>query len=238
MDSRPRPGGSACSCWRPPARREAGDGPRRGRGARAPRRARTLKIWFAVDTLEFLKRGGRIGAASAWIGSTLQGQADPHRRERDHPGRARAHQQRAFERMVDYARQRHESGADGWVVQHIQAPEQAERLVERCREIFGCEPVVRLRDRPGASRRHAGPGLLGVGAIPASTCADRARGRPAPPQNLARWQLQEPLPRAGRPDRPDRRLRRSRPLHHLPAAKADRLAARGARSWRSRCRGP
>src|SRR3954469_18815687 len=33
------------------------------------RDARTeLKMWFAVDTLEFLKRGGRIGAASAWIG--------------------------------------------------------------------------------------------------------------------------------------------------------------------------
>jgi DegV family protein with EDD domain len=30
-----------------------------------------LKMWFAVDTLEFLRRGGRIGAASAWIGSTL-----------------------------------------------------------------------------------------------------------------------------------------------------------------------
>src|SRR3954463_2602201 len=29
-----------------------------------------LKMWFAIDTLEFLKRGGRIGAASAWIGST------------------------------------------------------------------------------------------------------------------------------------------------------------------------
>ena len=31
-----------------------------------------LKMWFAVDTLEYLKRGGRIGAASAWIGSTLK----------------------------------------------------------------------------------------------------------------------------------------------------------------------
>src|SRR5215213_694594 len=30
------------------------------------------KMWFAVDTLEFLRRGGRIGAASAWIGSTLK----------------------------------------------------------------------------------------------------------------------------------------------------------------------
>src|SRR3712207_2592194 len=27
-----------------------------------------LKIWFAVDTLEYLRRGGRIGKAQAWIG--------------------------------------------------------------------------------------------------------------------------------------------------------------------------
>ena len=33
---------------------------------------RDLKLWFVIDTLEFLKRGGRIGAASAWIGSTLK----------------------------------------------------------------------------------------------------------------------------------------------------------------------
>ena len=33
---------------------------------------RELRLWFAIDTLEFLKRGGRIGAASAWIGSTLK----------------------------------------------------------------------------------------------------------------------------------------------------------------------
>ena len=29
-------------------------------------------MWFAVDTLEYLRRGGRIGAARAWIGSTLK----------------------------------------------------------------------------------------------------------------------------------------------------------------------
>ena len=38
---------------------------------------------------------------------------------------------RSFERMVDYASQRHESGADGWVVQHISAPDQAKALVDR-----------------------------------------------------------------------------------------------------------
>src|SRR4051794_35134963 len=84
-----------------------------------------LKMWFALDTPEVLKRGGRIGAASAWIGSTLKvkpiltvsSELTPVERVRT--------SSRMFERLVDYARQRHESDADGWAVQHINAPEQA-----------------------------------------------------------------------------------------------------------------
>jgi DegV family protein with EDD domain len=124
-----------------------------------------LKMWFALDTLEFLKRGGRIGAASAWIGSTLKvkpiltvsSELSPVERVRT--------SSRMFERLVDYARQRHESEADGWAVQHINAPEQCERLVERCREVFGCEPVMVSEIGPVLSA-HTGPGLLGVGSIP------------------------------------------------------------------------
>ena len=125
----------------------------------------SLKMWFAIDTLEFLKRGGRIGAASAWIGSTLkikpiltvESEMTPIERVRT--------SSRAFERMVDYARQRQESGADGWVVQHIQAPEQAERLTERCREVFGKGPLFTSEIGPVIGA-HVGPGLLGVGGIP------------------------------------------------------------------------
>ena len=124
-----------------------------------------LKMWFGVDTLEFLKRGGRIGAASAWIGSTLkvkpiltvEGEMTPVERVRTSA--------RMFERMVDYARQRHESGADAWAVQHINALEQGERLEERCREIFGRPPVIFSEIGPVLSA-HTGPGLLGVGAMP------------------------------------------------------------------------
>ena len=123
-----------------------------------------LKMWFAVDTLEFLRRGGRIGAASAWIGSTLR--IKPIltvERELAPVERVRT-SSRAFERMVDYARQRHESGADAWVVQHIAAPDQAERLVERCHETFGCGPLFVSEIGPVIST-HTGPGLLGVGSI-------------------------------------------------------------------------
>ena len=124
-----------------------------------------LKMWFAVDTLEFLKRSGRIGGAAAWIGTTLrikpiltlEAEITPVERVRT--------SKRAFERMVDYARQRKDSGADGWVVQHIQARDQAERLVAECRELFGNEPVFVSEVGPVLAA-HTGPGLLGVGGVP------------------------------------------------------------------------
>jgi DegV family protein with EDD domain len=132
----------------------------------AAREAREeLKMWFAIDTLEFLKRSGRIGAASAWIGSTLkikpiltlEAEITPVERVRT--------SSRMFERMVDYARQRESSGANGWVVQHIQAEEHATRLADECREIFGREPVFFSEVGPVLGA-HTGPGMLGVGSIP------------------------------------------------------------------------
>jgi DegV family protein with EDD domain len=125
----------------------------------------SLKMWFAVDTLEFLKRSGRIGAASAWLGSTLrikpiltvESEMTPIERVRT--------SKRAFERMVDYARQRESSGADAWVVQHIQAADQAAALADRCRELFGHDEVFISEIGPVLSV-HTGPGLLGVGGLP------------------------------------------------------------------------
>jgi DegV family protein with EDD domain len=124
-----------------------------------------FKLWFAIDTLEFLRRGGRIGAASAWIGSTLkvkpiltvENEMTPVERVRT--------SSRAFERMVDYARQRHESGADAWSAQHIHAPDQCAALVERCTEVFGCPPTI-ISELGPVLATHTGPGLLGVGGLP------------------------------------------------------------------------
>jgi len=132
------------------------------------RRARAeLRMWFAIDTLEFLRRGGRIGGAQAWLGSTLkikpiltvESQITPIERVRT--------SKRAFERMVDLLRARADEGADGWMVQHIQAPTEAAELVSRGKEIFGCEPVTFSEIGPVIGA-HVGPGLLGVGGIPSS----------------------------------------------------------------------
>jgi DegV family protein with EDD domain len=124
-----------------------------------------LKMWFALDTLEFLKRGGRIGAASAWIGSTLRVKPILTVETEMSPVERVRTSARMFERLVDYARQRHDSGADAWSVQHINAPDQAAALVERCTEVFGCPPSVVSEIGPVLSA-HTGPGLLGVGGIP------------------------------------------------------------------------
>jgi fatty acid-binding protein DegV len=74
---------------------------------------------------------------------------------------------RAFARMVEYMRELKDADRDGWVVQHIQAPDTAEQLVEEGRTIFGTEPVFVSEVGPVIGA-HVGPGLLGVGAVPAS----------------------------------------------------------------------
>jgi len=126
-----------------------------------------LAMWFAVDTLEFLRRGGRIGAAQAWLGSalkikpilTLDNEITPIERVRTSG--------RAFERMVEFLQSLHDSGQDVYVIQHIQAPDVAERLAGRGREIFGSDPLFMSQIGPVIGA-HVGPGLLGVGGFPAS----------------------------------------------------------------------
>ena len=124
-----------------------------------------VKIWFAVDTLEFLRRGGRIGSAQALLGSTLRIKPILTFEEEVRPVERVRTRRRAFERLVEFARERHADGADAWVVQHIQDPEAARHMVEECRQIFGCEPIYVSEIGPVLGA-HAGPGLLGVGGVP------------------------------------------------------------------------
>ena len=132
----------------------------------ATRRVReALKIWFAVDTLEYLQRGGRIGKAQAMVGAALKIKPILSLESEIVPVERVRTAGRAFERLVDYMRSRRDEGADGWVVQHIQAPDQAERLIERGQEIFGRDPLFVSEVGPVIGA-HVGPGLLGVGGVP------------------------------------------------------------------------
>jgi DegV family protein with EDD domain len=133
--------------------------------ARAREARETLAIWFCIDTLSYLQRGGRVGRAQAWLGSALQVKPILSLEAEITPVERVRTAGRAFERMVDYMRSRRDDGADGWVVQHIQAPERAAALVERGRELFGCEPQWVSEVGPVIGT-YTGPGLLGVGGIP------------------------------------------------------------------------
>jgi DegV family protein with EDD domain len=126
---------------------------------------KSLKIWFCLDTLEYLRRGGRIGKAQAWLGGTLKIKPILSLEYEITPVERVRTAGRAFERMVEYAQQLRDSGCDGWVVQHIQAPEQAQRLIDRCREIFDSEPVFTSEVGPVIGT-YTGPGLIGVGGMP------------------------------------------------------------------------
>ena len=135
--------------------------------ARVREARKSLRIWFCLDTLEYLRRGGRIGKAQAWLGGTLRIKPILSLEYEITPVERVRTAARAFERMVRYAEELRDAGSDGWVVQHIQAPEQAERLIERCREIFDSEPLFSSEVGPVIGT-YTGPGLIGIGGVPRS----------------------------------------------------------------------
>jgi DegV family protein with EDD domain len=131
----------------------------RARAARAG-----LKIWFCIDTLEYLRRGGRVGNAQAWLGGALKIKPILSIEREITPVERVRTAGRAFERMVEYARELNDNGANGWMVQHIRAEQQAQKLVERAREIFGCDPICISEVGPVIGT-YTGPGLIGVGGV-------------------------------------------------------------------------
>ena len=122
-----------------------------------------MRVYFMVATLEYLRRGGRIGRASALLGSVLQvkpvltiaeGQVAPLERVRT--------QERALTRVIELA-----SAVEGPVcalVGHATAAEAADRIARALEPHAESLIVAPLGPVVGA---HAGPGTVGVGCYPA-----------------------------------------------------------------------
>ena len=129
-----------------------------------------LDIWFCLDTLEYLRRGGRIGAAQAMIGTALK--VKPiltFGTEITPVGRVRT-RRRALERMVAYLNELRDRGATDWIVQHAQSPADTEHLVAQGTAILGTEPLFCTQVGPVLGA-HLGSGVLvgGSGRDSAST---------------------------------------------------------------------
>jgi DegV family protein with EDD domain len=148
--------------------------------AQAVRDAReSLDIWFCLDTLEYLHRGGRIGAAQAMVGTALKVKPILTFSTEIAPvGRVRTHR-RAIERMVAYLHELHERGATDWIVQHAQAPADAKRLVAEGTAIFGFDPLFCTQVGPVLGA-HLGAGML-VGGMTRPPI-----GPPTEPDRLSR----------------------------------------------------
>jgi DegV family protein with EDD domain len=121
--------------------------------------------WFLLDTLEYLRRGGRVGGAIAWVGSTLNIKpilevATEFRAVE----RVRTHE-RGLERLVDFARRQAALGADVWFVQHTRAKDDAIKLADRVRPLFTRPPEFISECGPVVGT-HTGPGVAAIGAIP------------------------------------------------------------------------
>jgi len=126
-----------------------------------------LDMWFCLDTLEYLRRGGRIGAAQALVGSALR--IKPFGTEIAPVGRVRT-RRRAMERMSAYLEELRERGASGWFVQHAQSPDDAQVLVDKGTALLGSPPLFCTQVGPVLGA-HLGSGML-VGGVGLSAPAD------------------------------------------------------------------
>ena len=124
-----------------------------------------VQTYFSVATLEFLRRGGRIGRASALLGSVLQvkpvlcirdGLVTPLERVRTFD--------RALSRVIELVKAVDRGQGVCAVVGHADAEEAAERVARELEPIADTLMIQPLGPVVGA---HAGPGVVGVGCYPA-----------------------------------------------------------------------
>jgi DegV family protein with EDD domain len=125
--------------------------------------AKRCRIYFVVATLEYLARGGRIGGASALLGSVLQikpiltlreGRVEQFERERT--------QRRAVIRLKEIVCEQYPRNSQGYLsVLHAGVPDEGLALALDLKQLLNLEDAP-LFDMPPAIVTHAGPGILGV----------------------------------------------------------------------------
>lgn len=131
--------------------------------ARAREAAAATDMLFYVDTLEHLRRGGRIGAAAALLGTALavkpllhvvDGRIAPLEKVRT--------ASKALARLEELAVERAGGRPVDVAVQHLAAAEKATALAERLRVRLPQLGELYLSEVGAVVGAHVGPGLLGV----------------------------------------------------------------------------
>ncbi|ROO83621.1 DegV family protein with EDD domain [Actinocorallia herbida] len=130
-------------------------------------RAEASSALFYVDTLEHLRRGGRIGAAATLLGSALMvkpllnladGRIAPLEKVRTSA--------KALSRLEELAVSRAGTGSVDVAVQHVGSPARAKGLAESLRRRIPALRTLHLGEVGPVIGAHVGPGMLGVAISP------------------------------------------------------------------------
>lgn len=131
--------------------------------------ASRCRMFFSVDTLDRLRRGGRIGTAAALVGTALgvkpllhvaQGRILPLEKVRTTA--------RAAQRLVELSVKAAGDGPVDLAVHHLAAAERAEDVAARLRERIPHVARLLVSEVGAVIGAHVGPGLLGVVVVPRS----------------------------------------------------------------------
>lgn len=125
---------------------------------------KTSQLWFVVDTLEYLAKGGRIGNARAFMGTLLKvkpiltlqdGAIEPCEQVRSKP--------KALARLIEIAQEYvGNKGPQAKVaVLNALVPDEAEALGQELVERMGCAPPL-IGDLGPVIGTHTGPGVVGI----------------------------------------------------------------------------
>jgi DegV family protein with EDD domain len=135
--------------------------------ARLERMRAQMRIFFVVDTLEYLQRGGRIGGAAALVGTLLKvkplltitnGRIEPSEKVRT--------KAKAIERMLALLEEQIGRDTPVWAgLAHGNCPDECARLEEMVRARFNCGQIL-IADAGPTISTHTGPGVLGLGLCP------------------------------------------------------------------------
>ncbi len=129
--------------------------------------AARCRVFFSVDTLDRLRRGGRIGAAAALLGTALavkpllhvvQGRIVPLEKVRTTA--------KAAQRLVDLAVRAAGDGPVDLAVHHLGAAQRAEEVAARLRERVPAIARLLVSEVGAVIGAHVGLGVLGVVVVP------------------------------------------------------------------------
>ena len=122
-----------------------------------------LHVFFAVDTLEYLHRGGRINGASRYLGTALdikpilffnsEGKIDALERVRT--------KQKALQRLISLAEQQANGHPAHVGIVHANAPRSAEEFRDTVEKRMNCKEIITLEFSPVIGV-HVGQGTIGI----------------------------------------------------------------------------